>query len=58
MSARAGNLAGYAGAAAAGTAARLVTLERHRPPVRQQHHRQVGAGSVTGSLFPRCSGWG
>jgi hypothetical protein len=46
-----------AGAAAAGTAARLVTLERHRPPVRQQHHRQVGWGSVTGSLFPRCSGW-
>jgi hypothetical protein len=31
--------------AAVGRAARLVAPERHRPMVRQQHYRQVGAGN-------------
>ena len=38
--------------AAVGRAARLVTPERHRPMVRQQHYRQVGAGKRHGIPFP------
>ena len=38
--------------AAVGRAARLVAPERHRPMVRQQHHRQVGAGKRHGIPFP------
>jgi hypothetical protein len=34
-----------AGAPAGGAAALLVAPERHRAPVRQQHHRQVRAGT-------------
>jgi hypothetical protein len=41
-----------AGAAAAGSVARLVAPERHRPTLRQQHYRQAGAGKRHRIPFP------